>query len=434
MKKGNVMEKPIVYIVHGIDVEGPMTESLEETFERMQSYGLSKNVEVTKDNLELIQERKLKSIDQKLLDQLALIFNKHSLSYYGNWNDIDKMINECISDEFRLKYSSKDGSPYKYSWFIYDHHNDFSNNPRFHDVGTHKIFDHYMNLFSKENKNRDGVYWHYHPPSNSGDALESNTCWSNHTTHEEIIASRIIDKSWYFSCFRAGLHLERNDLSHWLEMFIPFDFSGRYSNSSYEIGGDFDWRGCPSKWGAWHPDWYDYRIEGTMRRYMFRCTDLWTYLNVLTQEEVEDAFEQSILNGNSVLHYYNHDYRDMRYEIEQGYDVIKKVSKKYPNVDWKFVTALEAAQLHLKKQPKKIKLTYTLEKDLLIVKSKGKIFGPQPFLAIKEDKKYFRDNFTKEDEYTWAYRFRKLDNVEAFGVAANSESGEYDLIVHKMGI
>ena len=61
-----------------------------------------------------------------------------------------------------------------------------------------------------------------------------------------------------------------------------------------------------------------------------------------------------------------------------------------------------------------------------------KIFGPQPFLAINERGKYFRDNFTDEGNGKWVYEFRNLDDVIAFGIAANSPSGLYDLKVHKM--
>ncbi len=428
------MSKPVVYVVHAVDVEGPMTETSEATFERMQAYGLPKTIPATERNLRLIQQGKFEGIDKGLAGKLKIVFNPHSLGYLTCWKEIDDILSECTSEAFRTKYCSSDGSPYTFSWFVYDHHEGFTDNPRFHEVGTHKIFDHYMDLFLKKNEFNDGVYWHYHHPSINGHALEANTCWTNSTTHEEIIARRIIERKWYFSCFRAGLHLERNDVSRWLEMFFPFDFSARYTedDSVYPPGSDFDWRGCPNKWGAWHPDWSDYRKQGGMRRWLFRCTDLWTYLNILTEEEVSEAFEQALQNGDSVLTYYNHDYRDIRYEIRGGYEVIRKVAERYPDVEWKFVTAVEAAQSHLGFQPDKPKLTCELNGDLLHVRCKGKIFGPQPFLAIQERNCFFRDNFTDEGNNTWAYRFRNLNDVAAFGVAANSPSGMYDICVRKL--
>lgn len=422
--------KKTVYIVHAVDVEGPMTETIEATFERMKSYGLPSYINPSKENLEAIQNGSCEfKLDNTLSETLSKVFNNHSLGYLENWSKIDSMIHEITSTKFRKEFCSKDGSPYIFSWFIYDHHEGFSNNPRYHEVGTHRIFDHYNQIFKKQNDYSDGIYFHYHHPSINGNALESNTCWTNRTVHEEIIARRIIDREWYFSCFRAGLHIERNDMSHWLEMFIPFDFSARYckNQNSYSPGSDMDWRNCSDLWGGWHPDWYDYRKEGTMKRYLFRCTDLWTYLNVLSEDEIEEAFSQADNNGSSVLVYYNHDYRNMVSEIESGYKNIINIAERYPDIDWKFVNALEAAQKYLGLEPKKPSIEYKIEKDILIVKCKGEIFGPQPYLAIKENGKYFRDNFTDEGNNTWAYRFRNLDDIQAVGIAANSPSGMYDL-------
>ena len=108
---------------------------------------------------------------------------------------------------------------------------------------------------------------------------------------------------------------------------------------------------------------------------------------------------------------------------------IKNVSKKYPNVNWKFVNAVEAAQKHLGLVPCKPKLTFKQTNDLLFVKTDKNIFGPQPFLAIQEGKTFYRDNFTQENDYNWVYRFRNINDVNAFGVAANNPSGLYDIKV-----
>lgn len=422
---------PTVYIVHAVDVEGPMTETLEATFERMRDYGLPENVAVSKENLDKIQDGCLSGIPDPLAISLKQVFNRHSLGYLTDWKQIDEALAGVMSDKFRQCHCSKGGEPYLFSWFIYDHHEGFVNNPRYHETGTHHLFDHYMDGPLKDNLYDDGIFWHYHHPAPSGDALESGTCWTNNAVHEAIIAKRIIERRWYFSCFRAGLHLERNDMSHWLEMFVPFDFSARYSTSEnvYAAGGDFDWRGCSDRWGAWHPDWYDYRREGEMKRYLFRCTDLWTYLNRLKDSEVSEAFEQARHFGSSVLTYYNHDFRDMQSEIEEGYETITRVAERYPDVNWKFVDALQAAKQHLETGDNVVKLNCHIEDGLLEVKSDGDIFGPQPFLAIKEDGRYFRDNFTDEGNNRWCYRFRNPTKVEAVGIAANNSSGNYDLVV-----
>ena len=425
------MDKPIVYVVHSVDVEGPMTETIEATFDRMYAYGLPRRIKPDKEILQDIQCKNFHEIDNELKENLAKVFNKHSLGYLTDWSQIDAMLNDVLSEGFRANHSDSAGNPYRFNWFIYDHHDAFTTNPRFHEEGTSKIFDHYIQGPLRDNT-LDGIYFHYHHVAPSGCALESGTCWTENSTYEKIIAHRIIERGWYFSCFRAGLHIERNDMSHWLEQFIPFDFSARYHNQDdYTPGGDFDWRGCPSVWGGWNPSWYDYRRQGDMKRYLFRSTDLWTYLSLLNENEVAEAFEQANQFGNAVLQYYNHDFRNMKFEIEEGYQVLQTVAQKYPSVEWRFVTAQEAAQKNLKLKNSPIKLSYDLTGNLLTVSSDTPIFGMQPFLAIKEAGKYFRDNFTDEGNNRWCYQFRNLDKVEAFGVAANNISGNYDVKVWK---
>jgi len=49
----------ILYIVHCIDTEGPLTETLEATFERLYSI-FNIKMDPTKENLELLQNKQIK--------------------------------------------------------------------------------------------------------------------------------------------------------------------------------------------------------------------------------------------------------------------------------------------------------------------------------------------------------------------------------------
>ena len=134
-------KQKIVYIVHHVDVEGPLTETIEATFERMYDFGLPKDISITKDNLHKIQDGVLDGIDQNLSSKLKKVFSKRYLNYFKDWNEIDKSIIETTSKSFRQKHCSKEGDPYKYSWYIYDYHNGYKDNPRFRVKGVHKIFE-----------------------------------------------------------------------------------------------------------------------------------------------------------------------------------------------------------------------------------------------------------------------------------------------------
>lgn len=428
-------DKPTVYVVHCIDVEGPMTETLEATWERIYNEDrIWMNVEPSRENLLKLQagQLDLPGLDAEAIRYLQGKYSPANLAYLTSWEQIDASIEPAVSRGFRQDHADSTGGPYIYSWFIYDHYG-FTNNPRFHDVGIHRIYDHYHDLFLRDDPQGDGVYWHYHHVAASGDALEWNPSWTTNGVPEEILARRIIERGWFPSVFRAGGHIERNDLSHWLEMFIPFDYSLRTPhglNTDAMRGCVYDWRNAPSEWGYYHPDWYDYRRPGPMNRYLIRCLDLRTWILSLTETDVQEAFDKAREDGVTVLAYYNHDYRDMATDVEHGYGLLQKVGRQNPDVQWRFANALEAAQALTGQHDKAPTFRCQLEGSRLTIASDEDLFGPQPFLAIKENGRFFRDNTTAEGPREWVYVFRRPEEVEAFGLAGCSAAGNVGVFVH----
>lgn len=422
-----------VYVVHCIDVEGPMHEPVEATFERLRNEdGIDVKVEPTEANLNRLQEGSLDlGVDETKKTRLLEKYSKYNLGYLRNWTEIDEIMDEALSLNFRQRYADSIGGGYKFSWFIFDQYG-FANNPRLKVEGVHCVFDHYVDRYLSRDPQGDGLYWHYHHPPASGDAIEWNTNLLMNSVYEEILARRIIDRQWFPGAFRAGGHIERNDLSHWLEMFVPFDYSGRtpHGMDYAALRGDVcDWRFAPTTWGAWHPDWYDYRRTGSMKRWIFRCLDLRTWITSMTERDVHEAFEQAAARGNTILAYYNHDYRDMRDDMVFAHGMVSEVAKQYPEIEWRYANALEAARAYLGVDDQAPNISYELCGDLLTIRTDRPLFGPMPFLAIKEDGKYFRDNPTQESATEWCYRFRKPHLVEAFGLAGNSPMGHTGVVV-----
>ena len=93
-----------VYVVHCIDTEGPLNETLEATFERLKHiYHL--DLEPSEKLLKKLQEGK---VDLKgLEDSVKNTLNPHYLNYNNNWEKIDDMLTDCLSENFRNKYLSK---------------------------------------------------------------------------------------------------------------------------------------------------------------------------------------------------------------------------------------------------------------------------------------------------------------------------------------
>lgn len=120
------MSKAKLHIVHCIDTEGPLKETLYATFKRLKdSKGII--IKPTLLNLRKLQNQliNLKGKEKEVADYL----DPKRLAYLDDWNKVSEMINEVTSVNFRNKYSDSKGGGYTFSWLIIDVIG-YKNNPR----------------------------------------------------------------------------------------------------------------------------------------------------------------------------------------------------------------------------------------------------------------------------------------------------------------
>ena len=432
-------KKGIVYIVHCIDTEGCLYESLKETFIRIERF-TGKKIAPSLENLRKIQNKEI-DLDGKE-EITAFTFSERNLNYKKNWGEIDEMLERITSEKFRMKYMDSFGNGYKYNWFIMDWA-DYRINPRCRDQGFNNIYNHYKDFYDIHDlwKWGDEFQFHAHPMSTNHEAHKCGTSYLNSPHIYESLCHRIIDCGDFPTCFRPGFHTERPDSNWFLEQFIPFD----YANQSIEltekdkqqkdsIEGRFgDWRRAPSDWSFYHPDIDDYQIAGNCRRTIFRCLNVGTRLRLITQEEVDKAFARAANGENTILSYCDHDYREMSYDVDEVYERIRIAGKKYPNVKFINSGAYEAAMAVTGKSKDLFSLKCEIKNEKgitrLHVEANADTFGPQPFLAIKtKDGRYFMDNFDfQKPKRYWTYTFDEhsilVDDVCMLGIASCSATG-----------
>jgi hypothetical protein len=432
-------DRNIVYIVHCIDTEGPLYESLDETFERIYSI-LGIRMKPSAETLRQIQR---KEIDLGGKEELAAeIFSERLLAYNDSWSKIDSMLDEMISEPYRKKFADSQGNGWIYNWFCVDHVG-YDDNPRRRDIGYHNVFDHYMRRGMEPASLDDEIHFHFHPMSRYREAHICATSYIHSPHFFEILSRRIVDRGWFPSCFRAGFHVERPD-SHWLlEQWIPYDFSNQsmredQSESSQNDVADGrlgDWRRAPDDWSHYNPDHDDYQIPGRCRRSIFRCLNVGTRMRLLNREEIERAFKRSQSGNPTILAFTNHDFRDMRYDVRDIYGLLKQVSRNYKDVTWLHSGAKQAAQKVLGHDNGNTDFEFTITFSRIgsalkmDVESTYNTFGPQPYLAVKtHDHQYFNDNFDihiphRKWSYMFDYQTINPDSITQIGVASNSEDG-----------
>lgn len=430
-----------VYIVHCVDTEGPLYESPVVPFNQIKKvFGI--DIEPTHENLIKLVNNDL-DLDGKE-EAVHNLIDPHKAAINGSWPELLSYLDKITSDDFRNQLTDSAGNGWIFNWFCLDHVGFTGENPRRRDPGHHKVFDKYLKMTIEQGKG-DIIQLHHHPISHSGNYHECGTAFWGRSTLNDILCRKIIDRGWFPCAYRPGFHTERPDSNWFLEQWIPFD----YANQSVMFNdtdqpdladGRFgDWRYAPLEWQPYHPDHDDYQKKGNCRRWITRCLNMYARLREITCADVDAAFDLADRTGDAILAFTDHDFKDMAFDIDRIREFIKSSSNKYPDVQFYFVDAVTAMRecCHLVYEELDIKCEIVLSnnKTQLCVWSNSKIFGPQPYLAIKTiGGVYIWDNFDFQNDNKWTYTFDcdsiRFDEVEKIGVAANNAYGKTQVRVY----
>lgn len=427
-----------VYIVHCIDTEGPLYESLNATFDRLNAiFGI--NIEPTEENLYKLQNGQINlgGIEGEVIRTL----DGSLLSTYKNFDQIEEMFNKLNDKTFREQVIDSNGEGWKCSWFCMDHVGFQGDNPRMRIAGYHSIFDWYFPRIKRDYG--DIIQWHYHPLPINGDY---NACGMNYVSSGnvfDILARKIIDRGFFPSVYRPGFHTERPD-SHWLlEQWIPFDYANQAISGEKETeqrdvqcGRFGNWAGATTSWVPYHPDFEDYRKTGKCKRVIARCLNMNTRMRNICEKDFQQAFQEARCGKSQLVSFTDHDFRNVCYDIGLMRKMITKASERYPDVQFEFCNALEGMRKYFNLKPESCNLKIDIDfmEKRMTVESDDNIFGVQPFLCMKLcGGKYIWSNLDFISKNKWSFVFDRdsvnLEYVEKIGLAANSLSGVTDIIV-----
>lgn len=433
------MSPSVVQVVHCIDTEGPLYESLDATFERLRAiFGV--DLPPAPATLEQLRRG---AIDLGGIEaEVAKVLSPDLARYNDSWEPLDAMLREIMAPDYRNRLTDSEGGGWVFNWFCVDHVG-FTVNPRRRDLGFHNIFDHYAAMIRDTGSTRDGLHFHHHPLAPS---REAHRCATHYFAQGpaifEILARDVIDRMWFPCAFRPGFNAIRPDSAWLLEQFIPFDFSNQGTDEDYSAQRDLaagrfgDWRRAPRHWTPYHPDHDDYQSVGACRRWTARCLNVGTRLRLLLERDVEQAFIQAERGEPVVLAFANHDYRDMRPDIERVRGMLAAVSSRHPTVPWRHAEARGAMRAALRlPDAAPLRLDLALEGARLSITADAPTFGPQPFLALKtRDGRYWHDNLDIQQPFrAWTYTFDAdtvpWDALAAVGVGVCSPVGDVSVAV-----
>lgn len=442
-------DSPTVYIIHHIDTEGPLHEPIQEVFKRIETIlGISLNVDPSEKNLRKIQTGQLENLSSSIADAAKAIADPHLLRFNSSWPEIDEMLYRMLSKDYRNSLLDSFGNGWIYNWHILDHVG-FVTNERRRDLGYLNVFSHYEQILKETDSTMDEVHWHFHPLPFFREAHIPATSYENsfYELHQ-VMCRRLIEKHWFPRINRAGFHTIRPDSNFFLEQWIPFDASNQSMVEENEqvqkdaINGRFgDWKGAPSDWSVYHPDLYDWRKVGDLKRVIAKCLNIKTRFRNINEHELAMAFKKAKRDNAGVyVGITNHDFREMSVEIEAFYKLLSSVAKLYPDVKFQFCGALDAFRNVLGYSPtevqkNKIEITAQINEQVLTVNIiNGELFGCQPYLALKSiTGTYWHDNLDfgqpgKEFFYTFDRNTIALEALRTISVAANDKYGNTSIV------
>ena len=438
-----------VFIVYGMDAEGPLYESLQATFERIgERFGvwLEPEASLLKD----LQEGRFPPEVQECVRgrEVALqsLISPDRLDFANNWGELEVRSREFLSAAHRSSVPDSYGNGLVLSWFCVDRLG-MDDNPRRRAIGYHHVVEFYQRLIRElPGSGRDEIYWHYHPISFTRQAhmCANNFNFTNH--HLQVLSHRVLDLGDFPVAFRAGCDVERPDINLFLEQWIPFDY-GNVNGTETEAekgqvdirGGRFgDWRRAPMDWGTYHPSLLDYQTPGDLNRYIARCRYSEGRVNRITEEEVEQAFLQASTTGRALLSVMSHDHRRPQSESTQFMNMVAVAAAAHPDVSFEYVNARAGIQkyesLDSGRNPV---LDLRLEDGTLWVQTDEDMWGAQPFLCFRtHSNDYWHDNFDYHRDglysYTFDYLTVELSALDRIGVAANGKNG--GTTVHRLSL
>ncbi len=425
----------ILSVVHCIDTEGPLDESKTATFERLNNIFKIK-LEPSLENYNLLLEGKISNSKFSNSD-IQKVFNKQTMNYNRNWEEIEKMVKEAISSKFRDQFHDSRGLPWKYSWHVMDHIGFDNDNPRNKPIGIGEVFKRYKSWIKQQNY--DYLGWHFHPIALSQKNYHAATSLLNSTSPLiQSICYRVLEHDWFPAVNRPGFHSIRTDWNLFYEQWMPFEYSNQFTHedsfqSDMEGGRFGDWRRSPNIWSGYNPDIHDYQIPGQCNRKIFRILNLGTRGRLLKEIHLKEAFTEASKQGHAVIAFADHDWRDIKEDVIRFNDMLNKLKKVFPNVEVYFESSLEAARRNSKIESyDPISLVGSIYDNKYIVEIKnGQIYSSTPFLSILDcEGNYQTDNFDEiEKGKKWSFFLGddtlKIDFIKKIGCGAAGKDGSY---------
>jgi len=247
--------------------------------------------------------------------------------------------------------------------------------------------------------NGDELSLHYHTFYWSDYDNDGQYYWNQSETFLETLddfkvtlAQFLLEEKVFPVSFRSGWHYMDNDWQNYLdERVLPYsmhnDYPAKRTEDTEPIDNIFDWSQAPSAFVPYHPSTTNYQVPGDGPGWQVRSASFQKTIAINLMDSVFAAAQ----NGTDQVacfwaHLPENDFPENMQIIDS---LAHKTASKYPQVKFRYCTAVEAMQLWRKStdhQAPNLNFTDQVSGNdvYFLVETDEQIFQQQPFVAIKD--------------------------------------------------
>jgi len=267
----------------------------------------------------------------------------------------------------------------------------------------------------------DGVYYW-------NQAHTFNECRSD---FDYTLCQYLLEENNFPVSFRSGWHYMDNDWQNYLDELLPYSLDDSYPDKRYvtnePIDNVFDWSQSSPYYLPFHPSTANYQHPGNCKGWNLRCTAF----GGVSESVVDKIFSEANKGKTQVACFWGHLPDDLFMpEVEKIDSLTHLIQKKYPNVKFRYCSAIDGMQKFQKsndKQAPQIEFTDIKNGDQVSfqIKTDEPIFQKQPFVAVKNVYEQFTvAQCKKTGVNTWqTVDFFPLKSIAKAGVALTDTVG-----------
>jgi len=367
--------------------------------------------------------------------------NRYNDTYnLGLYTDPLRNAYTVMDPAFRAQFLDSYGQSMKMTWWMMAG-NIFryaTNN----DVPVPNIMTLYlMKKYHGENviNNGDELSLHYHTFFWSDYDRDGMYYWNQALSFEEskddwdvTLAQFLLEEDVFPVSFRSGWHYMDNAWQHELNNVLPYSMHNAWPSNRVDteepLDNTYNWSESPSEFVPFRPSLDNYMVDGDGPGWNVRSA---SFQHVRNSTLMDDVFSKANDGVDQVACFWAHlpetDFPENMALMDQ---LAHEAALKYPNVNFRYCTAIEAMQLwrgtvDTTGPVVTIEEKGTSAERYYILSSDEPLFMPQPFVAVKyKDESYQVIDCEQVTDMTWRTNIVPFaSELAKIGLAATDTSG-----------